>query len=136
MKYKIIVGPTQMRVERYELQSEPIDIDDRHIAADDLVAAIAYDADLHPACQRYMQLMWYVRGIEWKQLRELLTDIVDKYPTMHFDGPSWIVSTVPWKQAKYGEWFVVSNKLRWLLRGEYTNGVRNRQEETSGVPSV
>lgn len=136
MKYKIVAGPTQMRVERYNFQSEPIDIGDEHITSDNEQARQFYYEHMHPACQRYMQLRWYVKRIERSMLRDAVNEMVDKYPTMYFDGPSWIVSTVPWRQAKYGEWFGVGKKVKWLLTKEYINGSRIRQKETSGVFTV
>jgi hypothetical protein len=136
MKYKIIAGPTQMRVERYNFKSEPIDIGDEYITSDNEQARQFYYEHMHVACQRYIQLRWYVRCIEWSMIKEVVNEIVDRFPTMYFDGPSWIASTVPWKQAKHKEWFMVDKNTRWLLKKEYKDGIRMRQKETSGVPAL
>lgn len=136
MKYKIIAGPTQMRVERYNYKSEPIDISDEYITRDNQQAKDFYYEHMHTACQEYIKLRWTVKCIEWNMLRETVKELVEKFPTMYFDGPAWIGSTVPWKQAKYGEWFIIPKKLRWLLKKEYTDGIRNRREEASDMPTV
>ena len=136
MKYKIVAGPTQMRVERYNFKSDPIDIGDEHITADNEEARQFYYECMHCACQEYIRLRWYVSRIKWSMLKEAVSEIVEKYPTMYFDGPSWIVSTTPWKQAKYREWFGVDKKVRWLLKREYKGGIRIRQKETSSMPTV
>ena len=136
MKYKIIAGPTQMRVERYNYKSEPIDISDEYITRDNQQAKDFYYEHMHTACQEYINLGWTVKCIEWNMLRETVKELVEKFPTMYFDGPAWIGSTVPWKQAKYGEWFIIPKKLRWLLKKEYTDGIRNRREEASDMPTV
>jgi hypothetical protein len=125
-----------MRVERYSFKSEPIDIGNEHITINDQKAKDFYHEYMHHACQTYIELSWTVKCIHWNMLHEKVKEIVDKCPTMYFDGPSWIVSTAPWKVAKYGEWTCVSKKTRWLLKKEYTNGVRNRQEETSSMSSI
>lgn len=135
-KYKIVAGPTQMRVERYNFKSEPIDIGNEHITADNEQARQFYYEYMHPTCQRYMQLRWYVKTIEWSILRKAVEEVVDEFPTMYFDGPPWIVSTVPWKHAKYREWFMIDKKFRWLLNKEYKDGIRIRQKETSSMPTV
>ena len=136
MKYKIIAGPTQMRVERYNYKSEPIDIGDEYITRDNQQAKDFYYEHMHVACQEYIKLRWTVKCIEWNMLRETVKELVEKFPTMYFDGPAWIGSTVPWKQAKYGEWFIIPKKLRWLLKKEYTDGIRNRREEASDMSTV
>lgn len=136
MKYKIVAGPTQMRVERFGLVSEPISIGEEYIDRDNQRARDIYYQDLHPGCVRLMTQRWTVSRLGWHRLKEAVKDIVDETPNLYFDGPSWIVSTVPWKQAKYGEWKIVPKKVRWLLKKEYTNGVRNRQKEALSVPSV
>ena len=136
MKYKIIAGPTQMRVERYNYKSEPIDIGDEYITRDNQQAKDFYYEHMHVACQEYIKLRWTVKCIEWNMLRETVKELVEKFPTMYFDGPAWIGSTVPWKQAKYGEWFIIPKKLRWLLKKEYTDGIRNRREEASDMPTI
>ena len=116
MKYKIIAGPTQMRVERYNYKSEPIDIGNEYIASDNQKAQDFYYEHMHVSCQEYIKLRWAVKCIEWKMLREIAKELVEMFPTMYFDGPSWVMSIVPWKQAKYGEWMYVPKKLRWLLK--------------------
>jgi len=136
LKYKIIAGPTQMRVERYNYKSEPIDIGDEYITRDNQQAKDFYYEHMHVACQEYIKLRWTVKCIEWNMLRETVKELVEKFPTMYFDGPAWIGSTVPWKQAKYGEWFIIPKKLRWLLKKEYTDGIRNRREEASDMSTV
>ena len=136
MKYKIIAGPTQMRVERYNYKSEPIDIGDEYITRDNQQAKDFYYEHMHVACQEYIKLRWTVKCIEWNMLRETVKELVEKFPTMYFDGPAWIGSTVPWKQAKYGEWFIIPKKLKWLLKKEYTDGIRNRREEASDMSTV
>lgn len=125
-----------MRVERYNYKSEPIDIGDEYITIHNQQAKDFYYEHMHAVCKEYIRLMWAVKCIHWNMLREKAKEIVDQSPTMYFDGPSWIVSTVPWKQAKYGEWTFIPKKLRWLLMKEYTDGVRNRQEEASSMSSI
>ena len=136
MTYKIIAGPTQMRVERFAFKSEPIDIGDEHIAASNRQAHNFYYEYMHHACVEYIRLRWNVKCIEWSMLKNKVKQIVDNNPSLFFNGPSWVVSTVPWKQAKRSQWFSVGKKVRWLLKKEYTDGVRNRQEETSSVSTV
>jgi len=125
-----------MRVERYNYKSEPIDIGDEYITRDNQQAKDFYYEHMHVACQEYIKLRWTVKCIEWNMLRETVKELVEKFPTMYFDGPAWIGSTVPWKQAKYGEWFIIPKKLRWLLKKEYTDGIRNRREEASDMSTV
>lgn len=136
MKYKIVAGPTQMIVQRFGYKSEPIDIVDEYITADNNQAHDYYHEHMHHSCQQYVHLRWTENQIEWNRLKEKIAEIVDKTPNLYFDGPSWIVSVVPWKQAEYGQWTAVSKKARWLLKKEYTDGVRNRQEEASGVSTL
>lgn len=126
MVYKIIAGPEQMYIVRYGLKSEPIDICDEYITLDNQKAKDFYYEHMHSVCQEYMKLKWNVKCVHWDMLHEDVKEIVEKFPTMYFDGPSWICSVVPWKQAKYKEWFIIPNKLRWLLKKEYTDGIRNR----------
>lgn len=135
-RYKIVVGPTQMCVKRYDYKSEPIDIGEEHIDCYNQQAKDFYYEYMHAACQKYIELKWSVNRIQWGILKREVSEIVDDYPTMYFDGPEWIASTVPWKQAKYKEWFIVPKKMRWLLKREYTDGIRNRSETTSSVPPV
>ncbi len=132
-KYKIVAGPTQFYVERYGIRTERVDIDNSRFMQQ---AEQLYRDDIHDTCKRYIQLTWVANRIVWSELKQLVEESLDKYPSLYFDGPSWIVSTVPWKHAKYKEWFIVSKRIRWLLKKEYTNGVRNRQEEAPGVPTV
>lgn len=135
-RYKIVAGPTQMRIERFGYKSEPIDVADEHIECDNQAAKDFYYRYMHASCQEYIRLKWTTECIKWGILKREVKELVEKYPTMHFDGPAWIISTVPWKQAKYGEWFMVGKRARWLLKKEYTNGVCNRQEEAPGVSTV
>lgn len=125
-----------MRVERYGYKSEPIDIGDEYISGDNQKAKDFYQEHMHAACREYIQLKWAVKCIKWGILKKQVQELVDKFPNMYFDGPPWIMSTVPWKQAKYGEWFMVDKRTRWLLKKEYTDGIRNRREEASDMPSV
>lgn len=136
MRYKIVAGPTQMIVQRFGYKSEPIDIGDEHITADDQQARDFYYQHMHYSCREYIRLRRTINRIEWNRLKEIVAEIVDKTPNLYFDGPPWIVSVVPWKEVKYGEWIMVSKKLRWLLKREYTDGIRNRQEETSSVSTL
>lgn len=135
-RYKIVAGPTQMYVKRYGYKSEPIDIGEGHIDCYNQQAKEFYYEHMHSACQEYIKLKWTMNSIQWGILKREVSEIVDDYPTMYFDGPEWIASTVPWKQAKHGEWFIVPKKLRWLLKREYTDGICNRSETTSSVPPV
>lgn len=135
-RYKIVAGPTQMRIERFGYKSEPIDIADEHIECDNQAAKDFYYRYMHASCQEYIRLKWNMKCIKWGILKRKVKEIVDKQHVMYFDGPNWIVSTVPWKQAKFGEWYIVPKKTRWLLKKEYTDGVRNRQEEAPSVPTV
>lgn len=130
-RYKIIAGPTQMYVKRYDYKSEIIDIEGDHVDYHNQQAKDFYYEYMHDACKEYIGLKWAVNRIQWGMLKRSISDVVDKTPTLYFDGPEWIVSTVPWKQAKHGEWFIVGKKERWLLKKEYTDGIRNRQEEAS-----
>ena len=118
-KYKIIAGPTQMRVERRMFKSEPIDIGNEHIAGDNQKAKDFYYQYMHSSCQEYARLLWDVKNIRWNVLKQETKEFAKLYPILYFDGPSWIVSTVPWKQAKHGEWFMVPKKVKWLLKKLY-----------------
>jgi len=118
-KYKLIVGPTQMRVERRMFKSEPIDIGNEHITADNQKAKDFYYEFIHPSIQEYARLMWTIKNIQWTVLKREAKEIADMHTILYFDGPSWIVSTAPWKQAKYGEWFTVPKKVRWILKKLY-----------------
>lgn len=118
-KYKLIVGPTQMRVERRMSKSEPIDIGDEYITADIQKAKDFYYEFIHPSIQEYARLLWTIKNIQWTVLKREAKEIADMHTILYFDGPPWIVSTVPWKQAKYGEWFIVSKKVKWLLKKLY-----------------
>jgi hypothetical protein len=118
-KYKLIVGPTQMRVERQLFKSEPIDIGDEYITADNQKAKDFYYEFMHPSVQEYARLLWTTKSIRWNTLKQQVKGLADMHTILYFDGPSWIVSTVPWKQAKYEEWFVVPMKVKWLLKKFY-----------------
>lgn len=136
MTYKIVVGSTQMIVKRCGYRSEPINIGDEHISRDNQKAKDFYTEYMHPQCQEYIRLKWTIKCIKWNKLKEKVKQLVDEHPNMYFDGPPWIISTVPWKEAKYGEWFGTDKKTRWLLKKEYTDGVRNRREKASDMPTV
>jgi hypothetical protein len=123
MIYKIIAGPTQMRVERKFFKSEPIDIGDEYITRDNQKAKDFYYEFIHSSCQEYAKLLWQTKNIRWNTLKQEAKEITDTHAILYFDGPSWIVSTVHWKQAKYGEWFTVSKKMRWLLKKLYSENV-------------
>lgn len=116
MKYKIIAGPTQMRVERYGFKSEPIDIGNEHIDCTNEKAREVYQSDLHPVCQEYVRDLRSIRRAMWSDLKNEAIKVAKQFPELHFDGPSCVVSTVPWKQAKHSEWFIVSKKLKNLLK--------------------
>ena len=118
-KYKIIVGLTQMRVERRGFKSEPIDIGDEYITSDNQKAKDCYYEFIHPCVQEYARLLWTLKNIQWTVLKREAKEIADMHTILYFDGPEWIVSTVPWKEAKYGEWFMVSKTLKWLLKKLY-----------------
>lgn len=136
MTYKIVAGPTQMTIKRCGYRSELIDIGNEYISGNNQKAKDYYFEHMHPKCQEYIRLKWTIKCIKWNKLKEQVKELVDEFPNMYFDGPSWIMSTVPWKQAKYGEWFIAGNRARWLLKKEYTNGIRNRREEASDMPTV
>lgn len=136
MKYKIIAGPTQMIVRRFGYKSEPIDIGNEHITSDNQQDRDRNHEYMHCACVEYIRLSWNVKCIKWGMLKKAVNEFVTQTPNLYFDGPPWIISTVPWKEAKYGQWTAVSKKVRWLLKKEYTDGIRNRQEETSGVSTL
>jgi hypothetical protein len=74
---------------------------------------------MHPSVQEYARLLWTTKSIRWNTLKQQVKGLADMHTILYFDGPSWIVSTVPWKQAKYEEWFVVPMKVKWLLKKFY-----------------
>jgi hypothetical protein len=116
MTYKIIVGPTEMIVQRYDYKSEPIQIGDEYIDKHNTKAKEFYHARMHSACQEYVRLKWAVSRIQWNMLKEAANNIVKDNFELYFDGPEHIVSTVPWKQAKHGEYFFVHKKLKTLIK--------------------
>jgi hypothetical protein len=118
-RYKIIAGPTQMRVERQMFKSEPIDIGDEHITADNQKAKDFYYEFMHTSIQEYARLLWATKNIHWDVLKQQAKELSKVNTILYFDGPTWIISTAPWKQAKYGEWFMVPKKVRWLLKKLY-----------------
>lgn len=118
-RYKLIVGPTQMRVERRVFKSEPIDIGDEYITADNQRAKDFYYEFMHSSVQEYARLLWAAKNIHWNALKQEAKEFADMHTILYFDGPDWIISTVPWKEAKYGEWFMVSKKVRWILKKLY-----------------
>ena len=124
-RYKIIASPTQMHIERFGYKSDPIDIADEPVDYHSQKAKDFYYAHMHAACVQYIRLRRDVNAIQWGLLKNQIKEVVAEHPNLYFDGPDWIVSTVPWKHAKFGEWFIVSKKIRWLLKKEYTNGTRN-----------
>jgi hypothetical protein len=116
MKYKIVVGPTEMIVQRYDYKSESIQIGDEYIDKYNAKAKEFYYAHMHSACQEYVRLKWTVSRIQWNMLKETANSIVKDNLKLYFDGPEHIVSTVPWKQAKYCEYFFVPPKLKTLIK--------------------
>jgi hypothetical protein len=119
-KYKIIVGPDSMVVERFGLVSKPIEIGDEHIAKDNQTAKEFYDNHMHNICAALIKSKWVLNREKWAFLKKSAQEFFEKNPVLYFDGPDTIVSTVPWKQSKYGEWFLVSKKVKWLLKKLYS----------------
>ena len=112
MKYKIVAGPVEMRVERFFEKSRPVKIGSEYIDANNEIAKNLYYDDIHEKCQNYIKKKREMNEILWNYINEEAQKIVEKYNELHFDGPVHIVSTAPWKQAVYGEWFVVSRRMR------------------------
>lgn len=129
MTYKIIAGPTQMRVERYSFKSEPIDIGDEYVNRDNEKARDFYYDHMHDACKSYINLVWIVNGIKWNMIREAVDEILEEFSDLYFDGPNWIVSIVPWKEAKYGEWFMFSKRIRSVLKKKYLEKLKKSSNE-------
>lgn len=129
MSYKIVVGPTQMRVERYSFKSEPIDIGNEYINSDSETARAFYYDHMHDACKSYIDLACVVNGIKWNMIKNAVDEILEEFPNLYFDGPSWIVSVVPWKEAKYGEWFMFSKRIRSVLKKKYLEKLKKTSQE-------
>lgn len=116
MKYKIVVGPTHMYVKRYGIQSELVEIGNEYISSDSEKAIKLYTESIHPICKDLMSFRWKLSRLHWRKINQQAEKVVKQFETLYFDGPEHIVSTVPWKQAKYGEWFFVEKKFRSALK--------------------
>lgn len=116
MSYKIVVGPTEMIVQRYHYKSDPIHIGNEYVDKHNTKAKEFYYAYIHPECQENVRLKWAVSRIRWNVLTQVANSIVKNNHELYFDGPDHVVSKVPWKQAKYGEYFLVSIKLKTLIK--------------------
>lgn len=112
MKYKIVAGPDEMRVERFFEKSRPVKIGSEHIDANSEIAKNLYYDDIHEKCQNYIKKKREIHKFFWNHVNEKAQAIVEGCDELHFDGPAHIVSTVPWKQAVHGEWFIVSRRMR------------------------
>lgn len=114
IKYKIVAGPEHLYVSRFGIKSETISITNEHINRDYIPAKELYYKEVHDNAKKYIHTVKKARTLLWQHIDETAKDFREKYKdhTFYFDGPSWVVSIKPWKEAKYGEWFTVSLKLR------------------------
>jgi len=112
VKYKIVAGPVEMRVERFFEKSRSVKIGSEYIDANNEIAKNLYYDDIHEKCQNCIKKKCEMNKLLWNYVNEEAQKIVEKYNELHFDGPVHIVSTAPWKQAAHGEWFIVSRRMR------------------------
>lgn len=113
-KYKIVAGPEHLYVSRFGIKSDTIPIGNEHINRDYIPAKELYYKKVHDDAKELIRTEKNYRGFMWQEIDETANAFIEKYKDhkLHFDGPSWVVSIKPWKEAKYGEWFGVSLKLR------------------------
>lgn len=128
MKLKIIIGPTQLVVERCGIKSPPVTIGDEYITHNSPIVKETYYQHVHQnACIRINQLR-KLRKLYHNCHKEIVLDFITKIQTdnmkLFFDGPNNIISFKPWKDAKYGDWFHVDKKSRNLIYKMY-HGVYN-----------
>lgn len=125
MKYKVIIGPEYFVVSRHEFKSEPISIGNEYIHKNSNIVLETYKEQVHENAKEYITLKRKHRYAMWRELEkgaEAYLELIkspDINHTLYFDGPIGRVSIVPWKQAKYGEWFWLSLKKYNLLKKKY-----------------
>lgn len=116
MSYKVIAGPTKLYVKRFGISSEYIEINDEHVTRNSENVVELYQKSIHPICKDLASAAWKMNRLQWRFIRQQAEEISKEYEMLYFDGPEHIISTVPWKQAKYGEWFSVPKKVRMMLK--------------------
>lgn len=115
-RYRIIVGPTSVRVERNGIVSETAPLDETHGPAE--VREIA--EGLYRSIKRLVAYVGWVRHrlMMWGY-RSIAALIRAEMGDEWHPGPRPdLVSVVPWKHAKYREWIWAPHAVAgMLLRG-------------------
>lgn len=121
-KYKIIAGPDKMYVSRLGINSEICEIGDELITSDSVKVRELYYSSVHENAKKVLRSVRDYRSVLWDILDQAVQEFLNNHQDkeLFFDGPSWIISFVSWKQAKYGEWFIVDKKTRNRIRKYYT----------------
>ena len=120
-KFKIVVGPENMFVSRLGICSDICQIGNEYIKSDSEKAINLYFEQVHEPAKKILRVVREYRETIWRLIDEDAKDFVSKNKNkeLYFDGPEWVVSFTPWKQAKYGGWFIVTNKLRNKIKKHY-----------------
>ena len=99
---RIIVGPTDMRVESHGFSSRVVALS----AQDDTPEIHGYARDLWAEIRHFVSwAVWLRHRLTMAALRRMVTFVQDNLPGPYYPGPRPdLIAVKPWKQAAYGEW--------------------------------